>query len=108
LQEEILTVNELSKVEELHLYAQFRRGRIQLVKDCAEFVLSRFPALKHVGNFSFWNINRSEKNEILAKSRSSNRGILFEEDLFTSGFNSHQMVNKVHYFLTTAETKISK
>ena len=87
-----MTVNALAKVEELHLYAQFRRGRLRLAKDCADFVLAKFPALKHLGNFSFWNLNRSEKSEILAKSRSSNRGIIFDEDLFTSGFNSHQMV----------------
>jgi len=41
-------VNELSQLEELHLYAQFRRGRQRLVKDCAEFVLGRFPKLKHL------------------------------------------------------------
>ena len=97
LQEEILSVNELCKVEELHLYAQFRRGRNRLVKDCADFVLATFPALRHVGNFGFWNLNRTEKNEILVKSRSSNRGIIFDEDLFTSGLSSHQMVNK-HLF----------
>ena len=90
-------MNELCKVEELHLYAQFRKGRSRLLKDCADFVLATFPALKHLGNFSFWNLNRSEKNEIFAKSRSSNRGIIFDEDLFASGFNSHPNV-KAFYF----------
>lgn len=82
--EEILTSCSLSKLEELHLYAQYRRGRHRLTKECAEFVLGRFQSLRHLGNFNFWNLSRPEKNEVISATRSLNREMVFDEDLYTS------------------------
>ena len=46
-------MNGLPNLEELHLYAQFRRGRKYLTRTFAEFVLSKFPNLKHLVSLNF-------------------------------------------------------
>lgn len=56
--EELLSVNPLSSLEELHLMAQYRRGRHKLVKSAADFILEKLPNLKHLGSFQFWNMSK--------------------------------------------------
>ena len=46
-------MNGLPNLEELHLYAQFRRGRKYLTRTFAEFVLAKFPNLKHLVSLNF-------------------------------------------------------
>jgi len=81
--EEVLSVNPLPRLEELHMLAQYRQGSSQLTKDCAEFVLSRFPALRHLGYFDCWNMRRGDIRELIKKRNSSNRDIIFDEDLYS-------------------------
>ncbi len=65
--DEIMSVNALSKLEEIHLMAQYRKGRHRLTKACADFVLDNFKALRHLGNFQFWNMGPSEVYSIIAQ-----------------------------------------
>lgn len=78
-----MSVNPLPRLEELHMLAQYRQGSSQLTRDCAEFVLSRFPALRHLGYFDCWNMRRGDIRDLIKKRNSSNRDIIFDEDLYS-------------------------
>jgi len=58
-----------------------RRGRDRLTLQFAEFLLQKFPRLRHLGNFMFWNMNKHDRHYLSNIVRSSNRRLLFEEDL---------------------------
>ena len=79
----MLSVNPLPRLEELHMLAQYRQGSSQLTRDCAEFVLSRFPALRHLGYFDCWNMRRGDIRDLIKKRNSANRDIIFDEDLYS-------------------------
>lgn len=79
--EEILSVNPLPNLEQLHLMAQYRRGRKRLNRFCLDFILSKFPKLKHLGSFFHWNLSLFEIREIMDQLRFSNVGLILEEDL---------------------------
>ena len=79
---EILFVNPLPNLSELHLSAQFRRGRKKLDEACAYFILARFPRLRHLGNFEYWNLSANEVANLRMSVRKVNRDVTFDEDLF--------------------------
>ena len=82
---QILNVNPMSHLEEIHLMAQYRRGRSRLLRECAEMILEKFPLIRHIGNFQYWNMTSEDVKVIMAIVRSTNRDIVFEEDLFCVG-----------------------
>lgn len=79
--EEILPVNRLENLRDLHLLAQSSRGRSRLVKSFADYIMDKFPKLRHFGNFVYWRLKGEEVESIIAQSRSLNRDITFDEDL---------------------------
>ncbi len=78
---EILSVNKLEHLMELHLSSRYKRGRQFLIKPFADFILSRLPRLRHFGNFRFWSLRRQERDEIINTARLQNRSIVFDEEL---------------------------
>lgn len=78
--DEVRSVNSLSGLEEIHLFAQYSRCRNYLTKDFALYMLAEFGRLRHFGNFSFWDMNYPQRQEVLSAVRRSNRDITFDED----------------------------
>lgn len=68
LQELIDSNPELPKhLEEIHLLAQYRKGRVKLDLACAQFVLDMFKKVKHFGSFEYWHLKLDEVNLIFLK-----------------------------------------
>jgi len=53
--DELLSVNPLEDVEELHLFAQYRRGSVRLTESFAIYLANQFKNLKHLGSFHLWS-----------------------------------------------------
>ena len=71
---EVMKGNSFSHVKELHLMTQYSRGKKNLDKDFAMFLLKQFPTLQHLGHFKLWSLNPKQKREIrnhLVSSRMS-------------------------------------
>lgn len=85
---EVMTVNRMKELEEIHLLAQYRRGRSRLVTSCADLILAQFPKIRHIGNFQYWNITPNDIMTLMAKVRSTNRDITFDEDLHTNSYEN--------------------
>lgn len=81
--EEVVAANPLSELTELHLMAQFRRGRGRLNRTCYDYVLETFPKVTHLGNFTFWSLNNFEVRTIAMELKSGNRKLTIDEDLHT-------------------------
>jgi len=96
--EEVRTNNRLDGLEELHLLAQYGRGRTKLNKELADYVLSEFKKLKHLGTFRFWNLTQQEISVIRHGNRKINRDITTDED-FTA--RQSQGKNKFLYNYTS-------
>jgi len=88
--------NKLEHLEELHLVAQYGRGRSRLTKEFADQVLAEFKNLKHLGTFRFWNMTQQEITVIRHNIKKTNRDITTDED-FT--VKSSQNKNKfLHHY----------
>ena len=61
---EVMKGNNFSHIKELHLMTQYSRGKKNLDKDFALFVLKQFPSLQHLGHFKLWSLNPKQKREI--------------------------------------------
>jgi hypothetical protein len=70
----------LVNLSELHLFAQYSRGRTRLDKDFALYILAAFQNLRHFGNFLFWKMTQADKQAVFAEARKANRDITFDED----------------------------
>jgi len=81
--EEVRSNNRLDNLEELHLLAQYGRGRAKLNKEFADYVLAEFKHLKHLGTFRFWNLTQQEISVIRHNNRKINRDITTDEDFTT-------------------------
>lgn len=86
--EEVLTINNLQKLSELHMSAKYRRGRHHLSKSCADFVMDKFGSLRHLGNFRYWDMSRQEKQIVIQQARMANRNVVFDEDLQTNNLEA--------------------
>jgi hypothetical protein len=78
--DEIRAVNSLAGLEEIHLFAQYSRGRFRLDKEFALYVLAEFKRLRHFGNFTFWKMTHADKQAVFNAAKKSNRDITFDED----------------------------
>ena len=97
---EVLKVNPLdTNLEQLHLSAIDKKNRHKLDKECAAFVLNTFGArLKHLGNFSNWNLKRDDRNSLVAEIVAQNRSLVVDENLkinklFGSGGNGGDKID---------------
>eukprot|EP00088_Acartia_fossae_P032966 TRINITY_DN3374_c0_g1_i11.p1 TRINITY_DN3374_c0_g1~~TRINITY_DN3374_c0_g1_i11.p1 ORF type:complete len:855 (-),score=238.02 TRINITY_DN3374_c0_g1_i11:109-2673(-) len=52
--DELLSVNTMDNLEEIHLFAQFRRGSYRLTEEFAVHLATIFKHLKHIGTFRYW------------------------------------------------------
>jgi len=78
--DELLQSNNLSLLEEIHLLAQYVRGRKHLTKDFALYVVKTFPLLKHFGTTRLWNMTTGERREFRSYLTSTNRNIVIDPD----------------------------
>jgi len=53
--QELLSVNTLEGLEEIHFFAQYKRGAIRLTEAFAVYLASTFKNLKHLGTFKLWS-----------------------------------------------------
>ena len=77
---EVMKGNSLTEVKEIHLMTQYSRGKKNLDKDFALFVLKTFPKLEHIGHFKLWSLNPKQKREIKAHLLSTKRSITVDTD----------------------------
>ena len=77
---QVMQGNSLAKVKEVHLMVQNYRGRKNLTKDFAKFVLGHLPSLRHMGGFKGWNMTNREKKEVRAFQVSENLNISIDPD----------------------------
>merc|ERR1719369_2511937 len=79
---EIVKVNSLQNLSQLHLSGFNEKSRTKLDKDCVGYVLTMFGAkLKHLGNFYYWNLKADERWNLANGITTKNCAILFEEHL---------------------------
>jgi hypothetical protein len=78
--DEVRGVNSLSELEQIHFFAQHKRGTTMLNRDFALFVASEFKNLKHFGTFKFWNLHPLEIHDVIKAIRQTNKIITFDED----------------------------
>ena len=77
---QVMQGNSLSKVKEVHLLVQHYRGRKNLNKDFAKFVMGNLPSLQHMGGFKGWNMSSRQKKEVRAFQVSENLNISIDPD----------------------------
>ena len=78
---ELLKINPLENMTQLHLSGKDKKSRAKLDKDCVGYVLTTFGAtLKHLGNFTYWNL-KNEKWNLINDITAQNRAIVMEEHL---------------------------
>ena len=77
--DEVRGVNSLSELEEIHFFAQYRRGSTRLNKDFAIYVANEFKNLKHFGTFKYWNLE-FDISEVIRTIRQNRPSISFDED----------------------------
>ena len=77
---QVMQGNSLSKVKEVHLMVQHYRGRKNLNKDFAKFVMGHLPSLQHMGGFKGWNMSIRQKKEVRAFQVSENLNISIDPD----------------------------
>jgi len=94
--DQVKVSNKLDKLEELHLVAQYGRGRSRLTKEFADQVLTEFKRLKHLGTFRFWNMTQQEITVIRHNIKKTNRNITTDED-FTAK-NSQSKNKFLHHY----------
>ena len=77
---EVMKGNNLSEIKELHLMTQYSRGKKNLDKDFAMFVLKTFPKLEHIGHFKLWSLTPKQKREIRSHIVSLKKHITVDMD----------------------------
>ena len=78
---ELLKVNLLDQITQLHLSGRDKKSRAKLDKECVGYVLTTFGAtLKHLGNFYYWNL-KNERWNLINEITAQNRSIVMEEHL---------------------------
>ena len=77
---EVMKGNNFAHVKEMHLMTQYSRGRKNLDKDFAMFVLKHFVKLQHLGHFKLWSLTPKQKREIKDHLLSTKRSIIIDSD----------------------------
>lgn len=111
---EILKVNDLKNVNQLHLSGGFKkRNKTKLDKNCLDFVLSRFgKQLRHLGNFDQWNLSKNDRLQIVDDFRAQNYGIILEEHLKSKSeakidFGQRFVENRMQFSCQDAKSLLS-
>jgi len=79
--QEVMQGNSLNNIKELHLMAQYARGRKHLTKDFAMFIVKNFLTLRHLGTFRLWNMTAGERREVRSFVRTNNMNIILDLDM---------------------------
>ncbi len=58
-------------------------------------MLKTFPRLRHLGSFGTWKMCFSEANNLISRTRLSNRNIVFDEDLHSRFDKSEFQYNHI-------------
>ena len=79
---ELVKVNPLSNLYQLHLSGSNEESREKLDKHCVSIVYTLFcTSLKHLGNFFYWNLTNEEKRNMANALKANNCAIVLEEHL---------------------------
>ena len=77
---EVMQSNSLENIEELHLMAQYPRGRKLLTKEFALHLIKTFSHLKHFGIIRLWNMASSERREFRTYVKANNLDLVIDSD----------------------------